>query len=502
MSAFKRWLILGIVSSALFLIVIDMTILYTALPILTLDLHASASEKLWIVNAYSLVMAGLLPAMGTLGDRIGYKQIFAAGIVLFGAASIVAAFSPSPGTLILARILLAVGASMMMPATLSIIKVTFSKPAELGVALGIWGSVSSGGAGLGPIIGGFLLEHFWWGSVFLINIPIAILAFIMTVVFIPKHSGDKTKKFDYVSSAQIMIALVTLIYAIKEFTRRDGSMAIAILSAVIGIIAIFIFIRRQNRMSTPLIDLSLFKNSTLTLGFFAALISSFALMGVQYLITQRLQLVEGMTPLQAGMYTLCMPIAAFIAGPIAGAMLNRIHVIYIKSAGFLIAAVGMGIYLLNFNSGHLSQILGLSLLGAGIGATMTTASHSIMSQAPSNKAGMVASIEEVAFELGGAVGIAIIGSLSGLFYTLSMNIAESLNLPLQIRDSLDEALIVAEGLPEGTANEVIAAGFDAFNAAFTTVNWGVTLLLALVAIAIARVGVTFEKSKQIRTQGH
>ncbi|MFA5538530.1 MAG: MFS transporter, partial [Gemmobacter sp.] len=167
----NRWLVLAIVSSALFLIVIDMTVLYTALPRLTLDLDATASEKLWIVNAYPLVVAGLLPGLGTLGDRLGHKRLFMAGLVVFGAASLAAAFSPSPAALIAARVALAVGAAMMMPATLSIIRLTFTDEAERAFAIGIWAAVASGGAALGPVIGGLLLEWFWWGSVFLINVP-------------------------------------------------------------------------------------------------------------------------------------------------------------------------------------------------------------------------------------------------------------------------------------------------------------------------------------------
>lgn len=193
MSTFKRWMILIIVSSALLLIVMDMTILYTAMPTLTHELGATASQKLWILNGYSLVMAGLLPAMGTLGDRLGYKRVFLIGLIIFSIASLTAAFAPNPYVLIAARVLLAVGASIMMPATMAIVRVTFTDPRELGLAIGIWGAVASGGAGLGPIVGGLLLQYFSWGSVFLINLPIAILAFALTILIVPKHEGNRSK---------------------------------------------------------------------------------------------------------------------------------------------------------------------------------------------------------------------------------------------------------------------------------------------------------------------
>lgn len=181
----RRWLVLGIVSIALLLIVVDMTVLYTALPRLTHELGVTASEKLWIVNVYGLVVSGLLLGMGTLGDRLGHKRLFMMGLVVFGVASLAAAYSPAAAPLIAARVLLAVGAAMMMPATLSIIRLTFAQERERAVAIGIWASVASGGAALGPVVGGVLLEHFWWGSVFLINVPIVLLALPLAWRLIP-----------------------------------------------------------------------------------------------------------------------------------------------------------------------------------------------------------------------------------------------------------------------------------------------------------------------------
>lgn len=493
MSTFKRWTILAIVSSALLLIVMDMTILYTALPSLTHDLGASASEKLWILNGYSLVMAGLLPAMGTLGDRLGYKKIFTLGLIVFSLASLTAAFSPAPILLVASRVFLAVGASMMMPATLSIIRVTFTNERELALAIGIWGSVSSGGAGLGPIVGGLLLEHYWWGSVFLINLPIAIIAIVLTLIYVPNHTGNKATKWDLTGSIQIMIAMVGIIYSIKEFTRRGGVPVFAAIGAVIGILALIIFIRRQNKSTNPLIDLSLFKITRFSTGFITAMVGTFAQMGVQYIVTQRLQLVEGLSPLQAGLYTVCIPLAAVIAGPLTGSMLHRFDVVRIKSFALLMAAVGMGIYLMHFNSGMAGQIIGLAFLGAGLGAGMTAASHSIMNFAPPEKAGMAASIEEVAYEMGGASGIAIIGSMSTLVYTLSMKIPSGLNVPANVKDSLDEALLAAENLPTQAAEALKAAGHSAFDHSFIVIITGVAAFLAAASLIVFLAGTLSKK---------
>lgn len=193
MTSRNRWLVLAIVSSALFLIVIDMTVLYTALPRLTHDLGATASEKLWIVNAYPLVVAGLLPGLGTLGDRLGHRRLFMAGLAVFGMASLFAAYAPSPSVLIATRVLLAVGAAMMMPATLSIIRLTFTDEDERAFAIGVWAAVASGGAALGPVVGGLLLEYFWWGSVFLINVPVVAVAFALAAALLPRRAGDPAR---------------------------------------------------------------------------------------------------------------------------------------------------------------------------------------------------------------------------------------------------------------------------------------------------------------------
>ena len=227
----SRWLILLVVSSALFLIVIDMTVLYTALPSLARDLGTDASEKLWIINAYALVVAGLLPGLGTLGDRVGHKRMFIAGLCVFGVASLVAAYSPSSTILIGARALLAVGAAMMMPATLSIIRLTFNDERERALAIGIWGAVASGGAAVGPLVGGVLLEYFWWGSVFLINVPVVLVALVAAGVFIPRSKGNREVGWDPVGSLQILVGLVGLAYAIEEVAKETPSFLAAAAAA-------------------------------------------------------------------------------------------------------------------------------------------------------------------------------------------------------------------------------------------------------------------------------
>lgn len=260
----KKWIILCLVSSALFLIVIDMTVLYTALPLLTHDLEATTTQKLWIVNAYALVVAGLLPGLGTLGDYVGYKKMFLLGLAIFGGASLLAASATTPTVLILARVLLAIGAATMMPSTLSIIKLTFKDYQERALALGIWSAITAAGAGLGPVISGLLLEKFSWPSVFIINIPVVIIVLIISYILIPQYPTNKDGTWDFISSFQIMVGLITVVFAIKELAKPDHNSAVLFGAFAIGLIAIWMFIRRQNRLKFPLINLAIFKNPYFT----------------------------------------------------------------------------------------------------------------------------------------------------------------------------------------------------------------------------------------------
>lgn len=479
MTSRNRWFVLAIVSSALFLIVIDMTVLYTALPRLTHDLGATASEKLWIVNAYPLVVAGLLPGLGALGDRLGHRRLFMAGLVVFGAASLIAAYSPTPSVLIAARVLLAVGAAMMMPATLSIIRLTFTDEKERAFAIGIWAAVASGGAALGPVIGGVLLEYFWWGSVFLINVPIVVAAFVLAALLLPARPGDAGRPWDLIGSLQIMVGLIGLAYAIKEVSKREASVEAALAAAVVGIVATFLFVRRQRASTAPLVDFSLFRNSRFSSGVAAALVASAALMGVELVFSQRLQLVSGFSPLEAGLLILPIPLASFVAGPLTGLALPRLGSERILSGSLAIAGVGLAVYLLCYDARPAIWLTTLAIMGFGIGAAMTAASSAIMLSAPENHAGMAASVEEVSYELGGAIGIAVLGSVMSALYSATFVLPEGTGVSQTARDSLDEALLAAERLDPALAERFVELARTAFDNAFVgVVGLAVAMLLA------------------------
>ena len=480
----NRWLILAVVSTALFLIVIDMTVLYTALPTLTHDLAATATEKLWIVNAYPLVVAGLLPGLGTLGDRLGHKRMFMAGLVVFGAASLAAAFAPSPQMLIAARVLLAVGAAMMMPATLSLIRLTFTDEKERAFAIGIWAAVASGGAALGPVVGGLLLEYFWWGSVFLINVPVVIVAFAAAGLLLGNRPGDPTRPWDLAGSVQVMVGLVGLIYAVKEVSKRDPSWQMAALTLVVGLAFMVLFVRRQLRSPAPLIDFSLFANPRFSSGVATALTASGVLIGVELVFSQRLQLVLGYSPLEAGLLILPIPLAAFVAGPLTGLALPRMGSERILWGSLLLTGLALAAYLVVYRGPAEVWLAALAVMGFGVGAAMTAASSAIMLSAPEERAGMAASVEEVSYELGGALGIALLGSLMSVLYTRAMVLPEGIVIAPQARDSLDEALILAAELDAGQAEQVGALARSAFDHAFVGIVGVAVVLLLLVALAV------------------
>lgn len=475
----NRWLVLAIASSALFLIVIDMTVLYTALPVLTRDLQATATEKLWIVNAYPLVVAGLLPGLGGLGDRIGHKRIFLCGLAVFGVASFGAAFSPTPAALIVARVLLAVGAAMMMPATLSLIRLTFTDEKERSFAIGIWAAVASGGAALGPVVGGFLLEWFWWGSVFLINVPVVLLALVAGAIILVNKRPAHAHPFDLIGSVQVLIGLVGLVYAVKEISKRDASLLAALIAFTIGLVAMVVFVRRQQTSTSPLIDFSLFKNVRFTCGVIAALVASAALVGVELVFSQRLQLVLELSPLQAGLMILPIPLASFFAGPLTGLALPRLGALRVLTWAMTLTGVALVVYLLTHLGPSWLWLSVLAAMGFGIGAAMTAASSVIMLSAPEEHAGMAASIEEVSFELGGALGIAILGSVMSALYTYAMIIPAG--LPAIVADSLDEALIVADSLDTTKAEHLAQLARAAFDDAFV----GVIALAAVLVLSVA-----------------
>lgn len=488
----NKWLVLAVISAALFLIGIDMTVLYTALPTLTHDLGASNSDKLWIINAYPLVMAGLLLGAGTLGDRVGHRLMFMLGLTFFGLASIFAAFAPTAGMLIAGRGLLAVGAAMMMPATLALLRHTFVTDREQGIAMGIWGAVYSGAAAVGPLIGGFLLTHFWWGSVFLINVPVVLLALLLTPILITKTEGNPDRKWDLFSSVLVMVGLVGLTYGLKEVVKVDRDWTVFAVAIIVGILFLGLFARRQRGSTSPLVDFGLFKLPRFRGGVMAIVFSMVVLMGVQLVLTQRLQLVEGLSPLQAGMFMVPVSLASFLAGPIIGSMLFKIGIGRVLWVALAFAGIGLLAFVGVKDGPIWLKVIALAMFGFGSGSAVSAASTSIMVSAPPEKAGMAGSLEAISYELGAVFGVAIMGSITTFLYVTNLLVPADLSDIGAARDGLDQVLMMAETTAGAGIDQLVANAKQAFDQAFVGVMTTGAMILIVLSFALA---LTF-RSKQ------
>lgn len=411
MTKAQRWGFFAVVSLGLLMIGLDNSILYTALPALERSLGANPSEGLWIINAYPLALSGLLLGTGTLGDRVGHRKMFLIGLAIFGAASLAAAFAPGTGELIAARALLGVGAAVMMPATLALIRLTFPDERERNTAIGIWGAVAVVGGALGPVVGGALLEHFWVGSVFLINVPVVAAAIVLAFILAPPNMPDPGKSWDIISSVYSLIALSGLTMAIKQ-TANTQSTKLLIASVVACVVGAWLFVRRQAGLEDPLLTFDIFRSRMFTGGVLAAAGGMFVMGGAELMTTQKLQLIDDFTPLKAGTTVAAMALAAIPASTLGGAFLHKIGFMPLISGGFAAAVVGA--LLLGVGASQQSialEVAALALLGLAAGSVMSVSSIAIIGAAPMNRSGMAAGVEEVSYEFGTLTTVALTGSL-------------------------------------------------------------------------------------------
>ncbi|WP_243730577.1 MFS transporter [Nesterenkonia salmonea] len=472
---------LGIVSSALLLIALDNTILYTALPILSNDLGATNSQQLWIINGYPLTMAGLLLGSGALGDRFGHKRVFQVGLVIFGSASLAAAFATNPEALIAARLLKGVGAAAMMPATLALIRISFAAERERNLAIAIWAATASVGMAAGPLVSGTLLEWFWWGSVFLINVPIVIAASILMIAIGPRNLNNPARRWDAVSSTQALVGMAASVLALKTWAEAPLNLPLALISTVIGGVALTLFVRRQMRLmrsaTEPLVDFAIFRNRGFSGGVVAAGASIFTIMGLQLVITQRYQLVEGFSPLEAGLLVTAMAVASMPFAIFGGAVLHRVGLLLLVAGGIGTAALGTGIVIAAAVQDSLPVLItGLIVAGVGVGASMSVASSAIMGNVPPRRAGMAASLEEVSYEFGGLVAVATMGSLLTFVYS------RALTLPADSENMISSSPAVA--LSSDDAG-VVSAAASAFDSAYLAVLVATCVVVTLGALGCA-----------------
>lgn len=410
-----RWFVLTAVSLGLLLATVDTSILYVVMPLLTDELSASVSQSLWIINMYPLVMTGLLLGTGTLGDRFGHKLVFQIGISAFGIASLLAAFSPNAWVLIVARALLAVGAALMLPATLAIIRFTFENEDERNVAIAVWSSVSIGGIAFGPLVGGLLLEWFWWGSVFLINVPFALVTFLLAAMYAPAARASARTSWDLLSSVLALVGLTGLVAAIKQGAVSAPSGAFIAGALATSFVCFWWFARRQRRLPTPLLDFSVFRSRSVVAGVLAAGLATFVFAGVGAVTSQHFQLVRGFSPLQSGLLLAAIAAGATVTSLLAGSVLSRVGPRRLLGAGCVVAGGGYALATLVLEANLWMFAVSLFLAGTGIGVLITVASSTIISNVSADRAGMASGAEEVSYEFGSLISVTLLGSIYAAF---------------------------------------------------------------------------------------
>ncbi|MEU0051755.1 MFS transporter [Streptomyces sp. NPDC006309] len=488
-----RWVVLVVLCASLLLVALDATVLHVAVPAVTEDLRPGAVELLWIVDVYPLVCAALLILFGTLGDRVGRRRVLLLGYALFGVASAVAAFSGTAEMLILARALLGVGGAMIMPATLSILRQVFPDRRERALAIGVWSAVAAVGAAVGPLLGGFLLEHFWWGAVFLVNIPLMLVSLPVGRLLLPESRGERDGPWDVTGALTAAAGLFAVVLGVQ---RLGGGQAAAspltALPLLTGAGLLLLFVRRQRRLPYPLVDLRMFRRPAFSTSVGCIVLAMLALVGLELIAAQYLQLVLGLSPLETGLRLLPLTVAAMAAGLAGARMLRRFGPRRMVSAGFcLTAAAVLTLTVMGGTDDPPLLLAGFVLLGFGLETTLFGAYESMLSEAPADRAGGAAAIGETSYQLGAGIGIALLGSVMNAAYAPALR-----SVPGVPRDaaraaghSLGEAYQVAGRLGGPAGAALRRAARDSFvHGLHVTLllSAGLLLLGALMALRLPR----------------
>ncbi|QKT07639.1 MFS transporter [Gordonia sp. X0973] len=476
---------IGMVALCLPMLIVsmDVSVLFFAAPFIAADLHATAEQQLWIFDVYGFVLAGLLLTMGSLADRIGHRRLLMIGAVAFSVASVAAAFAVSPAMLIAARALLAVGGATLMPSTLALVRHLFDDPAQRAKAVATWSAVFTGGVAVGPIISGLLLEHFWWGSVFLINVPVMVALLLVAPVLLPGDTGDHTRRVDVISALLALGTILPIIEGIKKLAA-DGWAASWIALIVAGLAVGAVFVWRQFHLDQPLVDVSMFADRRFSVSIWINVIGMFAILGNAIMMTQYLQSVLGYSPLVAALWSLLPSVFVGAAAPAAAVASARFGRPPVVVAGLLCAAAGFVILAVLTTTHSLVPVLiGATALACGTVALASVIADYIVGVAPADRAGATSSLLETSSEFGGAFGIAILGSVLNAVYRLSFDDHAFADAPAG--RSLSGALATAHGLPAPQAEHLLAVARSAFVSGLSAAAWvGAAVLIATALLAV------------------
>lgn len=483
----KRWLVLVAVMLAFLPVVLDMTILHVAVPTLTQSLSASSTQVLWLIDIYPLLMAGLLVPMGTLADRVGNRLILLTGLVIFGIASALAAFAPNAQMLIAARMLLALGGSMIMPCVLGIIRRTFEDDTERGLALGLWGTVGAAGAAIGPLVGGALLAHFWWGSVFLINLPVMLVVAPACWFLLPRQEETTPGHWAIGQALLLILGMISVVYAIKSGFGEKQPAVLVLTVLMFGVTMLVLFARKQLRTPRPMLDLTLFGHPAVVAGIVMAMVASGALAGVELTLAQELQYVLGKTPLQAGIFMIPIMAAAALGGPAAGWLSGRFGLRPVACLSMAVsAAVLAWLAVTDFHSSGFIVPALLAVLGLALSVGLTSSSIAIMGSVDASKGGAAGSLEATGYELGTGLGITLFGVFMSEVFARTIAMPDSIpsDLAEQASRSIGDTYLVAHGLTDERGAALIMAGKTAFSTTHSVLLTTAAVLIGALSVLV------------------
>ncbi len=489
----RDWIGLAVLALPCLLYSMDLTVLNLAVPRINVSLRPSGTELLWMLDIYGFLLAGFLIPMGNLGDRIGRRRLLLAGGVAFGVTSVFAAFSTSAETLIVARAILGIAAATLAPSTLSLIRNMFLDPRQRTVAISVWVTSFSAGAALGPVLGGLLLQRFWWGSVFLLAVPVMIMLLILGPSLLPEFRDPNPRRLDFVSIALSLFTVLPVIYAIKQFAQ-DGVTWISITAMVVGLAVGVIFVRRQGRLADPLLDLRLLRIPAFSSALAINLLSLLALGGVFMFVAQYFQLVVGLSPWAAGLWTLPSAVGLILGSAAAPLLAGRIRAGVAIAASLVVAAVGFAMLTQVYGAaGLMVAAFSTVLLALGVSPAVALATDLIVGAVPREHAGMAAGMSETSTELGGALGIALLGAVGLAVYR--SQIAHDALLSTQsvavASNTLGAALMLADHMPSDSGAMLTVLARDGFTQGMhvaSLLGAAITLSAAIIAGLVLKSG--------------
>ncbi len=482
----REWIGLAVLALPTLLISIDVSVILLTLPHISVSLDADSAQMLWIMDIYGFMLAGFMITMGTLGDRIGRRKLLMIGGTAFAAASVLAAFSTSPQMLILSRALLGIAGATIAPSSMALVTNMFRNAAQRGLAISIWFMCFMVGMALGPLVGGLMLEYFWWGSVFLLGVPIMLAMLLTAPTLLPEYRDPRAGKLDLLSVALSLVAILPIVYGLKE-TAKSGPGALALAAIPIGLVMGSIFIIRQKRLARPLLDLRLFANRAVAtaIGGMGLIASTGSLM---LFTNQYLQLVLELSPLQAGLWSVPGVAIAVLGLMLAPLLARRIRPATLIASGLTLSVIGTLMVSQAATGGLPAVVIGFMLFNFGCAPMLTLANGIIMSAVAPERAGAAAALSETCSETGFALGIAVLGSIAAAIYRTSFDASLVPGLPadtmVHARDTLANAIAAVATLPPDQAAPLAATAQAAFMGGMQFAAYAVAAILAGVGVLV------------------